>query len=175
VNGVLEHFSKNAQFASGAISRRSEQDGAGNGAAALQKAGSVAAALAARPPAAEDREAVRLEAEALVRAARRDEQERDAALREAAGEEGDPDDQGRQPGGADPAAAEASGAPRNGDHGPIERYDDVEPEEVVALLGSMDSADLLALRDHERSAAARPRILAAIDGVLARREAAQRG
>jgi hypothetical protein len=39
----------------------------------------------------------------------------------------------------------------------------------------MDTDDLFALRDHERSAGARPRILAAIDGVLARREATRAG
>jgi hypothetical protein len=45
---------------------------------------------------------------------------------------------------------------------------------VVSLLHSMESADLLALRDHERDARARARILVAIDGVLARRESAHR-
>jgi len=57
---------------------------------------------------------------------------------------------------------------------PIERYDDLEAEEIVSLLGSLETGALLALRDHERGASARPRILAAIDGVLARREATQR-
>ncbi|MFL5780333.1 MAG: NAD-dependent epimerase/dehydratase family protein [Thermoleophilaceae bacterium] len=106
------------------------------------------------------------QAEALVRAAKRDEEGRDAAssLGDPAGAE-----PGREPAGAEPGREPAaSGAP-------IERYDDLEPEEVVSLLGSMDTDGLLALRDHERSAGARPRILAAIDGVLARREAAQRG
>jgi UDP-glucose 4-epimerase len=121
------------------------------------------------------------QAEALVRAARRDEEARDAALRDP--EDGDDEDV-RDAVPRDPEGGDAEGAarrtapddPRAADDGaPIERYDDLEPEEVVALLGSMDSDDLLALRDHERSVAARPRILAAIDGVLARREAAQRG
>jgi hypothetical protein len=101
----------------------------------------------------------REKAESLARAARADEEDRDA-LSTIGATEG----VGRPP---------ESGP--NGDVTPIERYDDLEPEEVVSLLGSMDSDDLLALRDHERAASARPRILAAIDGVLARREAAQRG
>jgi UDP-glucose 4-epimerase len=110
------------------------------------------------------------QAEALVRAARQDEEERDAAssLRDP-----DPARPGPEHAHEDDDRASAPAQASNGD--PIERYDDLEPDEVVALLGSMDSDDLLALRDHERAAAARPRILAAIDGVLARREAAQRG
>ena len=52
-----------------------------------------------------------------------------------------------------------------------QRYDDLDPEEVVSLLQSLESSDLLALRDHERAELARPRVLAAIDGVLAQREA----
>jgi len=44
----------------------------------------------------------------------------------------------------------------------------------VSLLDSLESTDLLALRDHERAERARPRILAAIDSVLTRREAAAR-
>jgi hypothetical protein len=110
------------------------------------------------------------QAEALVRAAKLDEEERDAVSSLS-----DPD----EPEGAQEAEGSGSGAEpqpgqaANGDA--IERYDDLAAEEVVSLLGSMDSNDLLALRDHERAAAARPRILAAIDGVLARREAAQRG
>jgi hypothetical protein len=107
------------------------------------------------------------QAEALVRAAKQDAEERDAAASLS-----DPDGEDAPPEHGEPAAAQGAQA-SNGE--PIERYDDLEPEEVVSLLGSMDSDDLLALRDHERSAGARPRIIAAIDGVLARREAAQRG
>jgi UDP-glucose 4-epimerase len=101
------------------------------------------------------------QAEALARAARADEEDRDAASDIAAREEGEAHERSAQP-------------TTNGDGGPIEHYDDLEPEEVVSLLGSMDSDDLLALRDHERRAGARPLILAAIDGLLARREAAER-
>jgi UDP-glucose 4-epimerase len=53
---------------------------------------------------------------------------------------------------------------------PVGQYDDLGPEEVVGLLDSLETADLLALRDHERAAQARPQVLAAIDGVLVRRE-----
>jgi UDP-glucose 4-epimerase len=106
------------------------------------------------------------QAETLARAARADEEDRDAASSL------EPTLADRLEGTDPEAVAEPAS---NGDPTPIERYDDLEPEEVVSLLGSMDSDDLLALRDHERAAGARPRILAAIDGVLARREAAQRG
>ena len=92
------------------------------------------------------------QAETLVRAARADEVERDAAVARASGRSNGQEQS--------PAA-------------PIERYDDLEPGEVISLLGSLETSDLLALRDHERAASARPRILAAIDGVLARREAAK--
>ncbi|MEA2388847.1 MAG: UDP-glucose 4-epimerase, partial [Thermoleophilaceae bacterium] len=101
------------------------------------------------------------QAEALARAARADEEDREAASDISAREEGEAHERSAQP-------------TTNGDGGPIEHYDDLEPEEVVSLLGSMDSDDLLALRDHERRAGARPLILAAIDGLLARREAAER-
>jgi UDP-glucose 4-epimerase len=126
------------------------------------------------------------QAEALVRAAKHDAEERDAASSLERPDRGGPErsdgepksDAEPQPSDAEPGPSDAE-QQRPPEHapngGPIERYDDLEPEEVVSLLGSMDTADLLALRDHERSAGARPRILAAIDGVLARREAAQRG
>ena len=98
------------------------------------------------------------QAEALARAARVDEEERRAVSATDPEPPPPPPDNGREP--ESPA---------------IERYDDLEPDEILALLGSLDSGDLIALRDHERSAGARPRILAAIDGLLARREAAHQG
>jgi len=70
---------------------------------------------------------------------------------------------------ADPAPPEA----RRG--APIEHYDDLEPDEILSLLDSLETPDLLALRDHERARQGRPRVLAAIDGVLVRREAPQSG
>jgi UDP-glucose 4-epimerase len=62
-------------------------------------------------------------------------------------------------------------APAEVGNGSMEKYDDLESDEVVGLLDSLETADLLALRDHERSGQGRPKVLAAIDGVLVRREA----
>ena len=53
---------------------------------------------------------------------------------------------------------------------PIEHYDDLEPDEIMSLLDSLETGDLLALRDHERAGPARPRVLSAIDAALVRRE-----
>ena len=59
----------------------------------------------------------------------------------------------------------------NGDGAPaLEHYDDLPADEIVALVESLETRDLLALRDHERAGQGRPRVLAAIDGVLVRRE-----
>jgi hypothetical protein len=55
---------------------------------------------------------------------------------------------------------------------PVEDYDDLEAEEVISLLGSLEGEDLVALRAYEDSAQRRPAVLRAIDGVLARREPA---
>ncbi|HEX8054183.1 MAG TPA: hypothetical protein VF517_14420, partial [Thermoleophilaceae bacterium] len=55
----------------------------------------------------------------------------------------------------------------------IEHYDDLTADEIVPLVESLESPDLLALRDHERAGQGRPRVLAAIDGVLVRRESRQ--
>ena len=61
-----------------------------------------------------------------------------------------------------PARAASRGA------APVEHYDDLAAEEVIALLGSLEADDLAALRDHEREHARRDGVLAAIDSVLAR-------
>lgn len=58
---------------------------------------------------------------------------------------------------------------------PVEHYDDLEAEEILAVLRSLDPADLPALRDYERANRARPGVLAAIDGLLMRHEAGSRG
>jgi UDP-glucose 4-epimerase len=55
---------------------------------------------------------------------------------------------------------------------PVDDYDDLEAEEVISLLGSLEAADLVALREYEASAQARDGVLRAIDGVLTRREPA---
>jgi hypothetical protein len=51
---------------------------------------------------------------------------------------------------------------------PVEHYDDLAAEEVIALLGSLEPGDLTVLREHERGHARRAGVLAAIDSVLAR-------
>jgi UDP-glucose 4-epimerase len=55
---------------------------------------------------------------------------------------------------------------------PVDYYDDLEAEEVISLLGSLEAQDLVALREYEASAQARDGVLRAIDGVLTRREPA---
>jgi UDP-glucose 4-epimerase len=54
---------------------------------------------------------------------------------------------------------------------PVEHYDDLAAEEVIALLASLEREDLQTLRDYERRHANRARVLSAIESVLARREA----
>jgi UDP-glucose 4-epimerase len=51
---------------------------------------------------------------------------------------------------------------------PVEHYDDLAAEEVIALLASLEQGDLRTLREYERVHANRPRVLSAIDSVLAR-------
>ncbi|MEX2196992.1 MAG: NAD-dependent epimerase/dehydratase family protein [Thermoleophilaceae bacterium] len=58
---------------------------------------------------------------------------------------------------------------------PVEHYDDLETEEILAVLGSLDAADLPTLRDYERANRARHGVLGAIEGLLTRHEAASRG
>jgi UDP-glucose 4-epimerase len=50
---------------------------------------------------------------------------------------------------------------------PVEEYDSLGEEEVVGLLGSLERADLEALRRHEAGQRARTRVLVVIDGLLA--------
>jgi hypothetical protein len=51
---------------------------------------------------------------------------------------------------------------------PVEYYDDLESEEVISLLGSLEREDLELLRRYERDHRARASVLGAIDSVLAR-------
>jgi UDP-glucose 4-epimerase len=53
-----------------------------------------------------------------------------------------------------------------------ERYDDLEAEEVIALLGSLEPAALGALLAHERANRAREPVVIALEAVLARSESA---
>jgi UDP-glucose 4-epimerase len=81
-----------------------------------------------------------------------------------------PADRAESGNGAPPAEPEPPAAEL-----PVEHYDDLGADEIVALLDSLETSDLIALRDHERAASGRPRVMAAIDSVLARRESAPRG
>jgi UDP-glucose 4-epimerase len=51
---------------------------------------------------------------------------------------------------------------------PVDHYDDLEAEEVVALLGSLERDDLVALRDYEADHRGRDGVLTAIASVLQR-------
>jgi UDP-glucose 4-epimerase len=55
---------------------------------------------------------------------------------------------------------------------PVDDYDDLEAEEVISLLGSLEGEHLVALREYEAASQSRDAVLRAIDGVLARREPA---
>jgi UDP-glucose 4-epimerase len=102
------------------------------------------------------------EQEERLRAAERTAEQADARARKA-------EEAARQ------AAAEAAQRPNAGLEGmpgasPVEHYDDLAAEEVIALLASLERDDLQTLRDYERRHANRVRVLAAIESVLARRE-----
>ena len=51
---------------------------------------------------------------------------------------------------------------------PVDHYDDLEAEEIISLLGSLEHEDLLALRAAESEGLARDSVLHAIESVLAR-------
>jgi hypothetical protein len=54
---------------------------------------------------------------------------------------------------------------------PVDHYDDLEADEIVTLVDSLESADLEALLEYERSGRGRPRVVSAIEGARARRGA----
>jgi hypothetical protein len=56
----------------------------------------------------------------------------------------------------------------------VEQYDDLEAEEIISLLGSLEAGDLEALREHEAGSRGREVVIRAIDAVLARRAASAR-
>jgi UDP-glucose 4-epimerase len=58
---------------------------------------------------------------------------------------------------------------------PFEHYDDLEADEIVGLVGSLEGEDLGSLLEYERAHLARPRVVSAIEGVLARRRTGDRG
>jgi hypothetical protein len=51
---------------------------------------------------------------------------------------------------------------------PVDHYDDLGAEEIISLLGSLERADLVALRDYETEHRARTSVIRAIDSVVAR-------
>jgi hypothetical protein len=70
---------------------------------------------------------------------------------------------------------DAARAARNGSEAPVDHYDDLDADEIVTLLDSLEPADLDALLEYERANRSRPRVVSAIQGARARREAGQRG
>jgi len=54
---------------------------------------------------------------------------------------------------------------------PVDDYDDLEPEEIISLLGSLDRDSLTALRDYEQAGRNRQPVVRAIESVLAREPA----
>ena len=99
-------------------------------------------------------------AEAERRADVAEEAARDAAKRAARAEQ-------RAEQRAREAAEEAAARPAPSGR-PVEHYDDLAAEEVIALLASLEHDDLQTLREYERDHANRTRVLSAIDSVLAR-------
>ena len=74
-----------------------------------------------------------------------------------------------------------NGRPSLGEHlgqmeagAPVDRYDDLSGDEIVSLLGSLETPDLRVLRDYERDHAARRAVIEAIDAMIARSEASER-
>ncbi len=53
---------------------------------------------------------------------------------------------------------------------PVQRYDELEANEVITLLISLESPDLIALLEHERSNRARAEVIGELESLLARRE-----
>jgi len=83
-----------------------------------------------------------------------------AALRRLLGERGEnggPSAVGEGRAGAEPKDAD------------LERYEDLEVREIVGMLGALETADLAALGQHERSHRARPEVVSAIEAALERR------
>jgi hypothetical protein len=69
----------------------------------------------------------------------------------------------------------ATRAAQNGGEAPVDHYDDLDADEIVSLLDSLETPDLDALLEYERANLSRPRVVSAIEGARARRRASQRG
>jgi UDP-glucose 4-epimerase len=76
---------------------------------------------------------------------------------------------------ARPEPPESSEPPEPSPAPPVEDYEDLEAEEMISLLGSLEHDGLVALREYEASHRAREPVLAAIDSVLARGPARAQG
>jgi UDP-glucose 4-epimerase len=75
-------------------------------------------------------------------------------------------------------AAAAAPQPDNGAGdliAPVEHYDDLDADEIVGLVDSLEGDDLGSLLEYEQAHLARPRVVSAIEGVLARRRTGDRG
>ena len=75
---------------------------------------------------------------------------------------------------AEPPAEGGNGAPGAAPPS-LEHYDDLEADEVVGLVDSLESDDLASLLEYERAHLARPRVISALEGVLIRRRTGDRG
>jgi UDP-glucose 4-epimerase len=69
----------------------------------------------------------------------------------------------------------AARAAQNGGEAPVDHYDDLDADEIVSLLDSLEAPGLDALLEYERANRSRPRVVSAIEGARARRKAGQRG
>ena len=67
----------------------------------------------------------------------------------------------------EPVAAEPEPPPGP----PVAEYDDLEAEEILSLLSSLDAPDLDAILGYERAHRARPTVVRALEGLLARQRA----
>jgi UDP-glucose 4-epimerase len=67
------------------------------------------------------------------------------------------------------AAQRAEAASQNGGEAPLDHYDDLDADEIVSLIDSLEPTDLDALLEYEQANQARPRIVSAIEGARARR------
>jgi UDP-glucose 4-epimerase len=71
------------------------------------------------------------------------------------------------------AGSHGSTAAQNGGEAPVDQYDDLDADEIVSLIGSLEPGALDALLEYERANQGRPRIVSAIEGARARRESGQ--
>jgi hypothetical protein len=73
------------------------------------------------------------------------------------------------------SAPSDAGAGNGAMRAPVEHYDDLDPDEIVGLVDSLEEEDLGSLLEYERAHLVRPRVISAIEGVLTRRRTGQRG